>query len=578
MYTPTTDDIRLLLQKTKQYKVCIDFLNKTWHTIGKMEGITTDLDLNIDGDSDIRRTATMTLIITDTDIVKPDSMVWIDKYAVVKLYVYDMLKKEYHEYKIGRFIIGNYDYNFSADQATLKLSLLDLMAQMTEERGNQITTQLSIPVGITVYPCPTCGADMTHTQTTSSEVVNEYGELKPVITQVDTYTCPKCNLVTNERPESTASYADITFAMKETVKRFSKMPFNAFSLDILKKDYSDVPYDLEYEKGVYPIQVISDLRDLYPNYQTYYDYNGVFVFSEIPTQEEDYIALDHDVLDEIIISEDLNTDFKDVCNVHDVWGQSLETDFTALSTVSTIESETTVYTVEMESMDILESEKTYCFTADADNVGQTYIAFRSNDKYLTEYSIPVKKLIGTDERSIESGEILGGVPYVVKVTMYRDSNNDIKHKCILYGALQIRGIVKTVSRQPSEREMSNDKTFFACDEIYYQIEPDNPFAADIIGDYIKACVGGEYDNIYTTQLALERGRYENYKSTRLNHKATLNTLIVPWLDVNTKIRYTSPVTKERKQYLVKSININLKDGTMTLGLSEFYPYYPYNPN
>lgn len=568
-------DIELLFQKDKRHKITIMFLDKKWRRIGNISGYTTDLNGSFSSDSEIRRTLSMTLLITETYFVKPESIIWIDKYAAVQLDIYDNKTKEYRSYPLGIYVVSKYNYHYDKDQSNLQISLLDLMATFTEERGNQITTQSAIEVGITVYPCPVCGADMTHTQTVSSEVEEVDGIPTVVINTTDTYTCPKCNYTTNIRPESTASYADISNAMATAIKRFSILPLNRMSFEILRKDFSDVPYDLEYDKGIYPIEIISQLRDLYPNYQTYFDFEGTFIFSKVPTTNEDEITLDADILDQIIISEESSADFKEVCNVHDVWGQSLSSDRTATSTESVQTVDTTIYNCLFDDLEIIESDKTYCFTSDRENVGDTYIAFRNEEKYLTDYNMPLFVRSGIDERPIKDGEILENVPYVVKVITYRDENEAIKRKCILLGDLQIRGIVKTVSRQPSSSQVEQDKTFFACDNIYYQIEPTNPFAADVIGDRIKACHGGDYDNIYSTQLAFERGRYENYKTTRLTHKTTITILIVPWLDVNQKIRFTSPITKERKQYIINNVDISFKEGTMTLSLTEFYPFYPF---
>lgn len=570
------EDVELLFQKDKRYKISIMFMDKQWRRIGNISGYTTDLNGSFDSDSEIRRTLSMNLLITDTDIVKPGNMIWIDKYAVVQLNVYNNVTKEYCEYPMGIYVVSNYKYNFDKDQSSLQISLLDLMATFTEERGNQITTQSVIGVGITVYPCPVCGIDMTHTQITSSEIEEVDGVPTAVINTSDTYTCPNCGYVTNTRPDSTASYADISNAMAVTIKRFSKLPYIRMSLEALRKDFSDVPYDLEFDKGIYPIEIISQLRDLYPNFQTYFDFDGTFVFSKIPTTNEDEIVLDANVLDRIIISEESSADFKDVCNVHDVWGQSLSADRVAVETESDIINNITVYYCTYNDLEVLESDMTYCFTSDRTNPGKANIWFKNNEGALTEHSIPIYVRSGTDERRISAGEILENTPYVVKVVTYRDDNNQVKRKCILLGDLQIRGIVKTVSVPPDTSQVEQDKQFFACDNIYYYIEPSNPFSADIIGDCVKACSGGEFDNIYSTQLAFERGRYENYKTTHLTHRTTITTLIVPWLDVNQKIRFTSPITGEIKQYMIKSIDISFKEGTMTLSLIEFYPFYSFD--
>ena len=50
---------------------------------------------------------------------------------------------------------------------------------------------------------------------------------------------------------------------------------------------------------------------------------------------------------------------------------------------------------------------------------------------------------------------------------------------------------------------------------------------------------------------------------------TLTTLVVPWLEVNTKVKYTPKYSNETNQYIVKSISWSVGTGTMTLTLYKF---------
>ena len=50
---------------------------------------------------------------------------------------------------------------------------------------------------------------------------------------------------------------------------------------------------------------------------------------------------------------------------------------------------------------------------------------------------------------------------------------------------------------------------------------------------------------------------------------TLNTLVIPWLEVNTKVSYTPKYNNTTNQYIVKSISWSVGTGTMTLVLYKF---------
>ena len=111
--------------------------------------------------------------------------------------------------------------------------------------------------------------------------------------------------------------------------------------------------------------------------------------------------------------------------------------------------------------------------------------------------------------------------------------------------------------------------------IAYIVNPDSPFCVEKIGEIRRVCSGGEFDNIYTTQLALERASYENWTTTRFTDSISLTCVAVPWLDVNEKIAYTSPMTGEVITCLIEHIELNLAEFTMELRLQRFYPYYPF---
>jgi hypothetical protein len=95
------------------------------------------------------------------------------------------------------------------------------------------------------------------------------------------------------------------------------------------------------------------------------------------------------------------------------------------------------------------------------------------------------------------------------------------------------------------------------------------------GEIRQVFSGGDYGLIYTTQLAYERAAYENWLKTRLQTDAEITCLLVPWMDVNVKIEYTSPVTGVARTYIVKEVSMNPAEFTMTLKLSRFYAYYPF---
>ena len=86
--------------------------------------------------------------------------------------------------------------------------------------------------------------------------------------------------------------------------------------------------------------------------------------------------------------------------------------------------------------------------------------------------------------------------------------------------------------------------------------------------------GGDYDNIMTDELAVERARWEIYQRCRLNNAITIESVPIYWLDVGWKVAYTPLGGTVTNQYMVDSVHVNLAhNGTQSISLSRFFPYY-----
>lgn len=574
-FTVQKQDIDLLFQKNKNTYLKIVLLNNNFQVVQEIQGITISYDLSVDASSDIRRTGSLSLCITNKnyqDIIR--NTIWINRSVKVQYGVLNNRTKETKWYSQGVFMITDNEYQMTDSEFVFKLSLVDLVAQYNESRGSQITTETTIPVDVTLYPCPVCGNNMKRTD----KIVYSYDDGGNSKAQtISTYSCEACGYTTHTQPEATAVYAKIRNAMISTLERWTSIPYSNMYICEFPTSADEVPYDLEYSIGAYPFDIIKDLRDLYPCYETFFDVDGNFVCQQIPMSSNDTVVLNEQVMDKLIISENRKCSFSNVVNVHDIWGASIEADRTAIKSEFNLSSDIAQYIVYVENLKTMDSGVYYGFTAKGSSTDNSIITFKNTDETFTSNTLPILVRYGDNyERPVKENEIKNDVPYAVEYCVVQNANGVLEEKVYLLGELQIRGIVKTVAKQPSDDEIKQDKEFFGCENIYYDIDKDNPFACDVIGNICRACEGNEYSNIYTVELAYERGRYENYKTTRLQNTVELQTLLIPFLDVNQKIQYTSPITKEIKQYLIQGINLNYSEGTMTLSLTEFFPYYEWN--
>lgn len=53
----------------------------------------------------------------------------------------------------------------------------------------------------------------------------------------------------------------------------------------------------------------------------------------------------------------------------------------------------------------------------------------------------------------------------------------------------------------------------------------------------------------------------------------METLFIPWLDVNQKVEYRSIATGEAKQYIIREIRVSPMTGTMSVTMARFFPLY-----
>ena len=116
--------------------------------------------------------------------------------------------------------------------------------------------------------------------------------------------------------------------------------------------------------------------------------------------------------------------------------------------------------------------------------------------------------------------------------------------------------------------------------ISYDDNPDSPFyvgdpiGSSSVGRIRIVLYGGEYDNIYSDDLAKQRADFEIYQRARLNDSITMTTVPIPWIDANIVISHRFGQKEIPSKYIVKSFNVDYSTGgTMTINAITWYPYY-----
>lgn len=103
-----------------------------------------------------------------------------------------------------------------------------------------------------------------------------------------------------------------------------------------------------------------------------------------------------------------------------------------------------------------------------------------------------------------------------------------------------------------------------------------PFSVQNLGYEITQSL--DYDTLSDDAACYNQAEYLTYSTTAMMDTLTLTTLVIPWLEVNTKVEYTPKYSNEKNQYIIKSFSWSTGAGTMTLTLYKFLESFSFVSN
>ena len=298
-----------------------------------------------------------------------------------------------------------------------------------------------------------------------------------------------------------------------------------FNNYVIEDNPQPVPYEIKIDQGGTVYDVLSELRDITPNYEMFFDVDGVFHYQKIPSGQNEASYIQDDMWKQVVLSESTGVDFGEVKNVIEVYGMSHDPSHYGEATV-----DGNTYKVTMAGVDSLTKGLIYGFKAPSIVENPT----------LKINSLPAYPLVNEDGTNAV-------IPQANKfyVVQYKGEEN-----FLFLGYQQPYAIAK--------------------DE-----NPDSPFYINTIGEIRQVFYGDEYENIWSNDLAQQKANYELWLHTRLNDSISLSVVPLYWLDVNILVDYTRVNTIETNQYIIKSIDTSLSpDGTQTINMVRYYPLYP----
>ena len=465
----TEQQYRTALQSVQSRYIWLELLNYNFQTVDELSGVAISGSITIDANADVRRTGSIELVVKDSTFeVQSGGKIWLDKYIRVWVGIASLYTGEIERVNCGLYIIDAPSYSYNVNTNVLTLNLFDLMAKLTGIRNGYLK---GIPT-----------------------VIKAGESIRKAI--IDTLGLGGFTQYIVDEPPSPGT----------------------------------VPNDLEFNQGSTIYDVLSGLRDIYPNYEMYFDTDGIFYYKPIPTGYNEPISADDSLFNHIVISEDLTTDFQNVKNSIEVYGRIHEpAHYSTATSVSGTTISLTIADVSAYTEDLI-----YGFTL-TDNTGIVNPSLKINS--LASY--PIKNDDGTPATiQAEAGEVYYCVQF--KGDYWR-----------WLGHLQAYGFAEDLNEQ-------------------------SPFyVGGTVGRIRLPLYDGEYANCITDDLAQQRAEYELWKHTNLNNSLTLSVIPVYWLDVNILVEYTLKRNNVKNQYLIKSINLGLSPtDTATIKMIQYYPDTP----
>lgn len=492
MFTEKDFDILKQTSFIRYLKVKVLSLNKfgNFRQVDEISGKMLSCSVNVDADSDLRRSCSIELVVENKEFeVSPGSDIWLDKYISPQVGYEDRATGEIYWYNQGIYLVDAPSWRYDAITNSLSIQGLDLMSKLTGTRNGYLP---GIPT-----------------------VIPQGSSVKGAI-----------------------------------IAAIQLMGFNKYIVNECQNvdgSIQEVPYDIQIDQGGTIYDILSELRDILPNYQIYFDIDGVFHYEPIPDDDNDSVLIDDSFLKWILIGEDIDTDFQAVKNVIEVYGRTHD--------VSYYYSDAIYGVVRYEGANVGAIEVKYApqgTLLDGTIIGLTVPNYSGNLYFIAEYDLVEGEIEVTELYEIydTNGSRLYELPKKeYAVLQYKDKE--------LGG-----GYFIYIGRQQAYGEASDN-------------DINSPFyIGGSVGSIRKVCYGGEYDNITTDDLALQRAAIELYWAARLNDTVKLTTLPVPWLDVNILMQHAVRDNEEMKKYIVKSYSVDYSEGgTSEITAMTFYPYY-----
>jgi hypothetical protein len=561
----TEQQYSIIKQPYREIHCKVNLLNYKFQVVDDISGIVLSDTWTISATSDIRRTGTIVIAPYNNEDfrIQAGSKIFLDKYVQVFIGIKDEVTEDIVYNNMGIYLINNPTHVFSSTDNSITLQLIDLMAKLTGLRNGALTGY--------------------------EYQLKEGQDVREIFVAV-----------------------------------LTEAGFTNYDIDISEDDYQTIQFDMSVDGTGTFYDILKTVNEnQYINYQMYFDVNGCFHFNHIPSGKDAVTMVDDDIWKYAYISHEVTTDYESLKNHIIVLGKT----HTATKYSSDCALNNHTFTMSSASVKREKNHIKLAFTTPEDmtpttdgeqyylnlngynayplktTLGSTHFRLLPNTYYVVKLqqfgrwsasligsqgttTYTLKKALPLDDMGIDS--VVG-----CYISALAKSLNEAITEGVTITSYDPDTLTLTLSRTlNAEKEWNGricyiynpdtSKTFWQfMGELQPRAEikdenPNSPFYVNSsVGDIKIVLSGGDYDNISTNELALERAQWELYTRDRLLDSLSLTVLPIYWLDVNWLIEITLPTENETKKFITKEITMSSGvTSVQTITLISYYDFYP----
>lgn len=585
-YEVSEYDKYLIRQHILDLRIKIDVLDFQNNLIDFLEGGIIEGSFNIDSESDIRRTFSLSVVpgVQEDVRLNKDGIIWFDRKIVVYIGIKDQRTQEYKWYVQGQYVFTSANSSYDSTTDTLTCACSDLSSMFDGSRCGSL--------GFLNYVIPAYEEDVVTGEVLSYNSIRE--AMVTIVKQLGWQWVNDYNIDEMGERKGMPYYAKNWNYMK--YRESTSVPVKSGALQPI---WNKIPYDLEFSGETTVLNIIKTLRDLYESYETFFDIYGTYCCNLIPSGDDDPIMFDNDFFQRILISEDTSVDFTEVKNMCEVWGGVYEEDFyvydsTKIAYVTASGDRASQYNVVVDGYDDQAETPDDGYVAGeviaikipAPNIygckllisgndrSPIYIYDENSEDYLAAdtlrrngtYCFSIKKRYDVDSGQMITKAYFMGEWQPHAIAVLTDGSVGESTRVTYQDA--ITGVSETITVNMYSKEFF--EKVYNCSTVQLVVNPDSPFTVQRIGivPFIKTD-----ENIQSDSTAMETALQEHYRHCRLTDNITIETKICPFADVNQKVTYRPHDSEEANEYIVKSVSHDLSSGKTTWNLMRYYRLY-----